>query len=51
MKPASVQPCLVCCSSTCTDVAMTDEYNWQCTQKICLIRPDLLDLVSAGSYG
>ncbi|KAI0232799.1 putative peptidase C1-like protein F26E4.3 [Lamellibrachia satsuma] len=40
-----------CNNCTCTDVAMTDEYNWQCTQKICLIRPDLLDLVSAGSYG
>ncbi|KAK2184718.1 hypothetical protein NP493_255g00017 [Ridgeia piscesae] len=37
--------------STCTDAAVTGEYNWQCTQKICLIRTELIDFVNAGSYG
>lgn len=38
-----------CNNCTCVHAVVFDEYNWKCTQKTCLIRPDLLRYVNAKS--
>lgn len=46
---------MICVSvrSTCVYAVIKDEFNWKCTQKICLIRSELLDYVNSNAtkYG
>ena len=37
--------------STCVEASMGSEYNWQCSQKICLIRNELIEHISKGHFG
>ena len=38
-------------SSTCEQAMIMPEYNWKCTQKICLVRQEMIDMVNSGTYG